>query len=163
MTVQVPDTIKFEGRNYIVLGWEGDTGCIPSSESLGLCTVMETTANWSGRIDHYGVWGNELYLFKIEVTLESPADTLTPPNARREILLRYEQFFDFEGRPTQLREYRQDFFIYEDLKLPFSGCIIVERNENSWTKPEAAAEEEAQAAFVIELRNGVVADVYAHE
>lgn len=163
MTTQVPDTLQFEGRNYVILERQGDADCIPSSDSLGFRTVTESTANWSGRIDHYGVWGNELYLFKVEVTLETPTDTPTPPNARREVLLRYEQLIDFEGRPTQLREYRHDFFIYEDLKLPFTGRIIAVADDNLWTKPEAVSDEEPATPFVIEFRNGVVESVYDYE
>lgn len=69
MTTQVPDTLQLEGRTYVILNWQGDTDCIPSSESLGFHTVSQSSENWSGRIDHYGVWGNELYLFKIAATL----------------------------------------------------------------------------------------------
>lgn len=163
MTKQVPDSLQFEGRNYAILGWEGDVECIPSSESLGISTVTDSTASWNGRIDHYGVWGNELYLFKIEATLVKPTETSAPPNSRREVLLRYEQFYDFEGRPTQLREHRHDYFIYEDLKLSLTGRIIVVADENSWAKPEAAPDQEPEAAFVIEFCNGVVEGVYAYE
>lgn len=163
MTAQVPDTLQFEGRNYVILGWQGDADCIPTSESLGFHTATQSTANWSGRVDHYGVWGNELYLFKVEATLEAPSDTPTPPNARREVLLRYEQFYDFEGRPTELREYRHDFFIYEDLKLPFTGRIIAVADENLWAKPEAAPDEEATVPVVIQFRNGVVEGVHDQE
>ncbi|WP_312668699.1 hypothetical protein [Stutzerimonas nitrititolerans] len=160
MTTQVPDTLQLEGRTYVILNWQGDTDCIPSSESLGFHTVSQSSENWSGRINHYGVWGNELYLFKIEATLEAAPDTPTPPNARREVLLRYEQFFDFEGHPAELREYRYDFFIYEDLKLPFTGRVIAVAEENLWGKPEAALDAEPATPFAIVFRNGLVEDVY---
>lgn len=160
MTEQVPDTLQFEGRECVILARHGDADCFPSSESLGFRMVSHSTANWSGRVDHFGVWGNELYLFKIEVTFDNPADTKTPHNARREVLFRYEQLFDLEGRPTELREYRLDFFVYEDLKLPFTGKIIATAEENLWDKPEAAPDAAPAIPFAIEFRNGLVEDVY---
>lgn len=160
MTAQVPDTLHFQGREYSVLQWQGSTDCIPASEALGFTTVSPSTANWSGRIDHYGVWGDELYLFKVEASLENPADTPTPPHARREVLLRYEQLVDFEGRPTTQREYRYDFFVYENLKLPFTGSIVVVREEDDWDRPQAAPDEEPGVPLVIEFHAGRVVDFY---
>lgn len=160
MTAQVSDQIVFDGRQYRVMGWKGNVDCIPSSKALGFQTVTLSTDNCSGRIDHYGVWGGELYLFKIDATLENPAATATPPNARREVLFRYEQFYDFKGRPSELREYRHDFFVYEDLKLPFTGRVIALAADDPWERPQAAPEGEQGRLFAIEFENGVVVDSY---
>lgn len=151
MTTQIPDKIRFKNCNYIVLCWEGSRDCIPSNEELGIAAASLASDNFSGRIDHYGIWGDELYLFKVEVTLENPDDTPTPPNARREILKRYEQFVDYDGNPTRLQEHRYDFFVYEELVLPFSGRIIVEESENSWDVPMRAQEEDEKEPMSLEL------------
>lgn len=162
MTMQTPDVIQFDGREYVILSWKGDTDCIPGNEDLGFSTSMQSTANWSGRIDHYGVWGNQLYLFKIDVTLEDPDNTPTPTEARREILFRYEPLIDAEGRSI-VRKYRHDFFVYEDLKLSFTGRIIMARSDDPWAKPQAALDEESEAMFALELCDGVVEDFYELE
>lgn len=159
MTMQTPDVIQFDGREYVILSWKGDTDCIPNNEDLGFDTSMQSTANWSGRIDHYGVWSGELYLFKIDVTLEDPDNTPTPAEARREVLFRYEPLTDAEGRSI-VREFRHDFFVYEDLKLPFTGRIILARSDDPWARPQAAPDEDSEAAFALELCNGVVEDFY---
>lgn len=159
MTQQAPDLIQVDGREYVILNWLGDTSCIPDNETLGFETSMQSTANWSGRIDHYGVWGGELYLFKIDVTLDDPDHTPTPIEARREVLFRYEPLTDSEGRSI-VREYRHDFFAYEDLKLPFTGRIILARSDDPWARPQAAPDEYSEAAFALELCNGVVEDFY---
>lgn len=162
MTVQIADNLRFKGCSYCILKWEGNTDCLPTSEALGFTTITASTNNMSGRVDHYGVWGDELYLFKIEVILENPDDTPTPPNARREILKRYEQFVDYDGNPTRLKEHRYDFFIYEELVLPFSGRIIVEESENSWEVPMRAQEEDEKVAMSLglEFQDGRLIDVY---
>lgn len=161
MTAQIPDLLTFNDRQYVVLAWNGNTDCIPTSQDLGFEPVTQSTANWSGRIDHFGVWGDQLYLFKLDVTLDAPETYPTPANARREILYRYEQLYNLEGRPTELKEYRHDFFVYENLKIPFTGTVTVSSpGGESWDRPQAAPEEPDGAPFVIEFVDGRVTDVY---
>ena len=67
MTTQVPDTCMFDGRKWAVEKWDGNYSAIPTNEGLGIETTAESSANWSGRIDHFIVHRDKLYLLKIEV------------------------------------------------------------------------------------------------
>ena len=70
MTVQRSDTCMCEGRKWIIESWDGNLAAIPSNEELGIHTVAQSSANWGGRIDHFLVHREKLYLLKIEVSLD---------------------------------------------------------------------------------------------
>ena len=86
MTTQVPDTCMFDGRRWAIERWDGDYSTVPSNEDFGIRTVSPSTANWSGRIDHFTVSRGKLYLIKIEVSLAEGTGDKLPEKAQREVL-----------------------------------------------------------------------------
>lgn len=157
MTTQIPDTLSLDGKIYEVVSWFGNTECIPKNDVLGIKTVSRTTSDHEGRIDHFGVWGNHLYLFKVEASLADPESTPLPKDARREILFRYEQMYDFDGVPTVCYEYRYDYFIYENYILSYSGDITVQNiTDEGWGKPELAPEHLEEEELILTFENGVL-------
>ena len=127
MTTQIPDTCIYDGRKWAVESWSGNTDCIPSNESLSIDTISSHTANWGGRIDHFIVYKNRLYLFKIEVNLTDSCRELLPIHSRREVLTRYEPMWltDSNGSRTVVREYRFEYLMYDDLFIPFTGELDI--------------------------------------
>ena len=94
------------------------------------------------------------------MTLENPDDTPTPLNARREVLKRYEQFVDYDGNPARLQEHRYDFFVYEDLVLPFTGQIVVEKYDDNWEVPMRAQTQEELMSVGMEFLDGRLVKTY---
>jgi hypothetical protein len=159
MTDKIADTLNLEGKTYEIVNWHGNTECIPSSEKLGFKTVSRSTANYHGRVDHFGVWGDKFYLFKVEVSLDDPENTPLPENARREKLFRYEQMYYFDGTLATCREYRYDYFVYEDLTVPYSGWISIKNViDEGWNKPEFAPEQVEEDRILLTFENGILID-----
>lgn len=123
MTEQIPDTCTFEGKQWVIDRWDGPYDCIPSSKSLGFETISPSTANWGGRIDHFLVFKNQLFLFKLEVTLRPEDNDKTPPGARRETRLIYvpRTAYEGDGEKQIIRFHEYHYFIFDDLKINFSG------------------------------------------
>ncbi len=160
MTYQIPDSLKINGREYTILAWDGDKSCIPTNEELGIKTVSHSAANLLGRIDHFGVWGDTLYLFKIDVTLEDPHNTPLPKDARKEILFRYEQIHTIESPEPVWLEHRHDFFCYEDLIIDFTGAIAIQAPEDEgWEKPFHAPDNLYEHAILLTFEDGVLVDI----
>jgi hypothetical protein len=125
MTTQWPDSCTFDGRKWAIEHWNGPTGCVPTNEQLGFRTVSPSTANWSGRIDHFLVHRGQLYLFKVEVTLAPEDKGVLPFGSRREIVLCYEQLevHDNRGMRMEERERRYEYLVFDDLIIPFTGSL----------------------------------------
>lgn len=143
MSEQVPDTCTLDDRKWIIEQWHGDLGCIPSNEELGIETVSPHTGNWSGRIDHFLVFKGQLFLFKIEAHLADSCQGIRPKGARREVLLRYEPWdiFDKDGERSEIRECREEFLIFDDLTVSFTGTLYLARPYyDDWNIPQSAAQ-----------------------
>ena len=125
MTEQNPDSCTFDGRRWCIDEWDGPSDCIPSNEMLRLRTVSPNTANWRGRIDHFLVHRDALYLFKIEATLSLVDMPHLPEGGRREVVKRHVPFelTDADGTRKETRIERYDFFIFDNLVIPFSGKL----------------------------------------
>lgn len=127
MTTQAPDSCTFDGRKWVIEHWEGPQDCVPTNEQLGFRTISTSTANWSGRIDHFLIHRGRLFLFKVEVTLD-PADTgVLPFGARRAIVLRYEHWevHDDRGMRMEEREHRTEYLVFDDLPISFTGALHI--------------------------------------
>lgn len=127
MTEQIPDTCTFDGRQWTIEEWLGPTECVPPNESLGIRTTMDTTANWSGRIDHFLVWRGRLYLFKVEVNLVEEDKDLVPPGARKEVNTRYQvmEHHGSNGLYFHNNVIEQVFFVYDDIEVDFTGELLL--------------------------------------
>jgi len=123
MTEQIQDTCSFDGKQWNIESWDGSYDCIPSSESLGFKTVLSSTANCEGRVDHFLVFKGQLFLFKIEVTLSEEDKDITPVGARRETRLIYEPLTEYteEGEKEIIRVHECIYFIFDDLKIDLTG------------------------------------------
>lgn len=159
MTTQFPDTCVFEGQKWAIEQWLGETDCVPDNESLGIETESPSTANWSGRIDHFMVYQGQLYLFKLEVNLAEASKDALPDGARREVLLRYEpwEICDSAGSRVEMREFRFEYLVFDDLPIPFTGRLVLSGPYlDDWEHPlpevEVAEEEERITVKFVEGR-----------
>lgn len=142
MTDQVPNTCVFQGRRWDILDFDGNTEVIPTNKILGIYTVMESTANWAGRIDHFMIYYGKLYLFKVEVCLSNHIQNLSiPKNARREIITRTERVIkvDSRGEREALQDYKITNLIFDDEIVKFNGEIVLEYPHiDPWEYPQSA-------------------------
>lgn len=125
MTAQIPDSLTFDGRKWVIEEWDGDSDCIPPNESLGFETISPATNNWAGRINHFLVHRDRLLLFKIEVSLHPDNKGVLPFGARRELVTRYDQLehWGADGMKMIQRPREYEYLIFDDLAIPFSGSI----------------------------------------
>jgi hypothetical protein len=145
MTAQVPDTCMYDGRRWAVERWHGDCLAIPTNEQLGIKTVSPTTANWSGRIDHFVIHRDKLYLLKIEVNLAEESRDVLPPGAQREVLCRYEtmRVWGNHGERNEIHIHRFDYFVFHDLPVPYTGDLFLSYPYiDYWELPYDADDEE---------------------
>lgn len=161
MTAQLPDSCTFDGRKWVIEHWDGPETCVPTNELLGVNTVSPSTANWSGRIDHFLVHHGRLYLFKIEVTLAPGSEDILPQGARRETVVRHEQLTvcDKQGTRQEVRPRRSDYFVYDNLFIPFTGHLhlsypFFDYWEVPW--PLQDEDEETLEEIVLEFQDGVL-------
>jgi len=156
VTQQIPDTCLFEGRRFVVTGMEGNSGVVPSNSALGIETVMESTANWSGRLNHFVVHQGRLFLFKIEVNLAEGSRDVLPPGARREIVLRYEpsEVYDSRGSHKEIRESRVENLVFDNLPLAFDGVLHLTSHVDRWERPTAGAWNEPSERVVLAFEDG---------
>ena len=144
MSEQIPDTCTFDDRKWIIEQCHGDLACVPSNEEIGIETISPHTGNWSGRIDHFLVFNGQLFLFKIEVNLADSCRGILPKKVRREVLLRYEPWdiFDKDGERSEIRECREEFLIFDDVTVAFTGTLHLARPYcDDWNIPQSAAQE----------------------
>ena len=159
MTAQIPDTCVIDGQKSAIEGWSGNTDCIPSNENLGIDTISPHTANWSGRIDHFMVYNNRLYLFKIEVNLTKSCRELLPINIRREVLTRYEPmwFTDSNGSRTVVCEYHFEYLMYDDLLIPFTGELDISYPYiDEWELPSELNENPGSEISTLNFIDGIL-------
>jgi hypothetical protein len=92
-------------------------------KTLGFETISASTANWAGRIDHFLVFKDQLFLFKIEASLRPEDKDISPPDARRETRLIYELMTSYEGSEEKeiIRVHQYQYFISDDLRINFTG------------------------------------------
>jgi hypothetical protein len=168
MTTQWPDSCTFEGRRWVIEQWEGARSCIPTNEQLDIKTETRSTANWSGRIDHFLIHHDVLHLFKIEVTRPAEEEGKCPIGARREIVLRYEpiEVFDFHQNESQVevREQKTEYLVFDKLVIPFTGLLhlsypFFDYWEVPWPFRDEEEREEAEA-MVLSFENGLLLDAF---
>lgn len=163
MTVQVSDTCTYHGRRWAVEGWDGDCSVIPTNTQLGISTAGVTTANWSGRVDHFTIFREKLYLLKVEVVLTDQSRGLLPVGAQREVLTRYEVFREFSGKGEHevTREHRFERLVFHDLPVRFTGDLFLSYPYiDLWEQPlEADDDEDDKEELVLTLDDGLVVAV----
>lgn len=164
MTQQISSTCMFDGRTWKVDD-ENDLGVyVPSSDTLGFSTVMESTANWSGRIDHFLIHNQQLHLFKIEVNLPKNARNLCPPGVRRERTILYEPVTIYRDGSTESSErvHEYIYFIYDDIQIEYSGeLVLLYPSGNAWELPWPIEDEDIEPTLLarLQFRQGTLADV----
>jgi len=127
MTTQIPDSCTFDGRKWEIVDLEGASDCVPSNESLGIVTCSPGTNNWSGRIDHFMVHRDQLYLFKVEVCLDLSNKGILPFGARREVIRRYPVYEHHNDQGLRLVEHviESERLVFDDLKISFTGRMYL--------------------------------------
>lgn len=163
MTEQIPDSCVFDGRRWVVTSLEGADDAIPSNEALGIETVGPSSNNWSGRVNHFMVHEDRLFLFKIEVSLAEASKDVLPQGSRREILLRYEpwEVHDDLGHRTQMKEFRTENLVFDNLPLTFSGVLRLSYPySDDWELPIATAgsKEAPSVRVALTFQEGLLAD-----
>jgi hypothetical protein len=161
VTDQVPDHFMFDGRLWAVVDWVDGAPDVPTNEQLGFQTVMRSTANWSGRVDYFQVFRDQLYLFKIDAELREEDRELVPFGARKEVRIIYEplESHGADGLRMIHREHRQDFLIFDDLKIGYSGKVILEHPVwDPWEFPWPLDEAELAPIYraVLEFDEGIL-------
>lgn len=144
MTDQSRDICIFDGRQWVVEDPGELALCVPTNKQLGFSTIMDSTANWSGRIDHFLVHNYQLYLFKVEVSLPEDQRDLVPPGARRETRYIYEPIENHSssGMTMEERIHESRYFVYDDLKIDYSGeLLLLYPIGDMWEYPEYDAPE----------------------
>lgn len=160
MTAQVSGTCAFDGRKWAVERWDGDYSVVPTSKSLGIRTQSVSTANWSGRIDHFIVSRSKLYLLKIEVNFSQDYILELPDGAEREVLCRYEtiRVCDTNGERTEIREHRFEYLVFHDLPVPYTGDLFLSYPWiDYWDQPNNAdAEDDDRMQLILSFDAGVL-------
>jgi hypothetical protein len=137
MTAQIPDTCTWQGKKWSIKYWDGNRSSIPSNDELEINIVAESSANWSGRIDHFVVHKKKLFLLKIEVNLDDKVELNLPKNAMRELVIRYEnRWADIEGTKRVIKEHRFEYLVFHDLFIPYTGDLFLSSHfYDSWEIP----------------------------
>lgn len=161
MTEQIPDSCVFDGRRWVVTSLEGADDAIPSNEALGISTLGPSSNNWSGRINHFIVYEDRLFLFKIEVSLAEGSKDVLPRGSRREILLRYEpwEVYDDLGHREQMKEFRTENLVFDNLPLTFDGVLRLSYPyPDDWERPMTADsfDDEPSARVVLRFDHGAL-------
>lgn len=165
MTAQIPDTCILYGRIWDIVDMEGNVEVIPTNQILGISTVTESTANWSGRIDHYLIFHDCLYLHKIHVNMPNEFKDLIPRRARREVITRTERMMltDDKGTREIFQDYRITNVIFDDLLVHFTGILVLNYpHYDPWDYPQIAFQEEDMEyseKAVVTLQSGRVVNV----
>jgi hypothetical protein len=125
MTRQVPDSCTIDGRSWAIDDWSGKHDCVPSNADLDIETVTPATCNWAGRVDHFMVLENRLYLFKVEVSLPSDFDRQRIFGRRREVVCRYEPMtrVDKTGQHGFIQEWRTEYLVLDGCRVDLTGTL----------------------------------------
>jgi hypothetical protein len=161
MTEQVQDSCSIDGRVWAIEEWHGDTGCIPTNEQIGIQTISPSTANYRGRIDHFLVHKGLLRLFKMEVSLALKDAPKLPKGARREVHHRHVpiSWTTDAGTSEEVRIERSDFFLFDNLIIPFTGKIDLSFPYfDGWNLPWPLEEQDEQliSALTLVFEEGVL-------
>lgn len=111
MTAQAPDSVSYDGTDYVIAGINGGPLFDPGDH--GLHTVMTSTANWRGYVAHYVVRDGRFLLSRLtDVGLPPDADGATPVPP------------DLNGAPASGGDHSYE---YADVDLPvaFSGGLLL--------------------------------------
>lgn len=159
MTEQVPHRCRYDGRDWYVEDWSPEWPRVPTNEQLGITTVMRSTANHAGRIDHFLVFRDQLYLFKVEAEVPEGQQTLVPFGARKEVRLIYEplESHSAEGLRMIHREHRSDLLIFDDLEIDFTGTLtLLHPLGDPWDYPWPLREAELEPTHraILEFEHG---------
>ena len=144
MTIQIQDTCIFYGRKWNIESWDGNYAKIPSNEKLGINVAAQSSANWSGRIDHFIVYKSRLFLLKIEVNIDPSYQFIQPNNAMREVLIRYEnRWKDIEGTKRVVQEHKYEYLVFHDLFIPYTGDLFLSYPViDVWEQPNISFDDE---------------------
>lgn len=180
MTEQIPDTCRIDGKMWLIESWKGAHWVIPTTEQIWDITgnnfdlQSNSSANWSGRIDHYVIENGTLYLFKVEVNLAETIETLEfeivdadshlklEPDPRLPSGYRIEEITLFQ--PMQ-KDDKSSYWatkinriLFEDLMIPYSGKLYLYRScEPTWEMPLSIDFDESnEERLTITLDRGMV-------
>ena len=168
MTEQVPDTITVDGRLWMITDQDDSLrSIVPSDKELGIRPISTSTANWRGRVDHYIVFCERLFLHKVEVDKMVDQWKYLPPGARREERTIFPQWESHDGDGMRIveRSERSFFYVYDDLLMPFSGAITaVWPYWNWWDFPMAGQYDieellAPEQEIFLEFLDGTVIDI----
>jgi len=169
LTSQIKDTCILNGRLWDIIDKIGNIDIIPTNQILGIYTITESTANWSGRIDHYIIIHNYLYLFKISVTMINELSHLIPKGTRREIITRTERIMRTDRKGTRV-VFQDDMItnlIFDDIFVHFTGKLVLKYpHYDPWEYPREAFQEEDleySEEAIVTLQSGSVVDAKIEE
>ncbi|MBF0107218.1 MAG: hypothetical protein HQM16_18050 [Deltaproteobacteria bacterium] len=146
MTAQTIETLRYNDQDWDLCNIIDDNEAVeelnleelvPKTEELGfeekMLSACNPTYNWSGRVDHYLIEDNRLFLWKVEINLAEEYKDFIPREAQREVITTSEWSQDFSSTDDDswsLCDTTETFFVFEDLHIKFTGSIVCGRNLN---------------------------------
>ncbi len=133
MTAQVMDTLVYEDQTWSICTYAYAStcprDCFPTSNQLGFETEMESTANYSGRVDQYEVNDGKLYLRKIRANLTGACRDFIPDNGGRETVTTdyWATVLVAGGVQRERQQWQVTNLLFNDLFIPFTGKILLGR------------------------------------
>ena len=126
-------------------------------------TITESTANRSGRIDHYLVYHGQLYLFKVQVTMPEAYKDHIPRRGRRETIIRTERMtrIDSIGTREVFLDSKIVNLIFDDLIVHFDGNLVMGYpTYDPWEHPASVDEEDSlfSKRSTLSFRSGKLVD-----
>jgi hypothetical protein len=166
MTAQIMDKIRIDDQDWALCEWIGEN-VVPSSESLGFATEMESTANYSGRVDHFVVDEGRLRLSHVDAHLAEASRDFVPKDGGREDIKRTywahlvtdvtDLLRGGGGKiKRELSTSTRVVLYFEELWVPFTGRVIGGRALD-WDKYQHMGTQAAssfRSRLVLELEQG---------
>lgn len=168
MTAQIMDRISVNDQEWLLCEWRGPE-ITPSSESLGFETEMESTANYSGRVDHFVVDEGKLRLSHVDANLTAESRDFIPDGGAREDITRrawVEQVTDISdllrggrGKTKPVLDTSTSVVLYfRALWVPFTGRIVGGRafDQRKYVHMGTQAASSFRSRLLLDFREGVL-------
>ncbi len=169
MTAQVMDTIRIDDQEWQLCEWQGPN-VTPSSASLGFETEEESTANYSGRVDHFVVDKGKLLLSHVDANLTAASRDFVPDGGAREDITRrawVEELtggvgdFLSGGRGKWTPKLSTDSRVvlhFRDLRVPFTGRIVGGRafDQKEYVHMGTQAASSFRSRLLLDFRDSVL-------
>lgn len=124
MTAQIMDSVTYRDLLWSLCKVDFDNWPVPSNEKIGIKCEMESTANYSGRINYFLIdRQNRLTFIKAQVNLSEGQENFIPTNGYREEVKR---IYSNKKMKPELTI----FLGFPPIKLNYTGIMELGRQFN---------------------------------